>query len=91
MEGRTSIYVRQVLSEPLTRSVTGAVTLPPPLKKLALKLYSSAALRRERPVLLAVFKAIFRLYVQYNLVYTLLLWSKPLAALRGGRTILCRC
>ena len=39
MEERTSIYVRQVLSEPLTRSVTGAVTLPPPLKKLALKLY----------------------------------------------------
>ena len=47
----------------LTRSVTGAVILPPPLKKLALKLCPSAALRRERPVLLAVFKAIFRLYV----------------------------
>ena len=39
MEEGTSIYVRQVLSEPLTRSVTGAVTLTPLLKKLALKLY----------------------------------------------------
>ena len=49
MEGRTSIYMRQVLSEPLTRSVTGAVILPPPLKKLALKLYLSTKEREAYP------------------------------------------